>query len=276
MRLHRGIGSLNRLNGVTHILQMKHILFIAFLLTAHIGFAQAFKPVAGEPLHSTRQELKVKGRQGILINQKLSFGNYHTTKVKRSAIRKWSSAAGMQHFIWAEHVEGRQSIHFGLTDGSRNSRVDCLSNIESDDLLIGRRPDAYPGELSSILRIGTGDNENNFSVAIYTNETEEPWELFLSNNEAQYRRENYVGYIDRGNEYYTITPIWKVEKKNGKVTELPFGSAGFEIRDSKGVPKAAVSLIDNGLVYMGQINDDEKFLMANISAALLLQSDISQ
>lgn len=274
--MHRGISLYSRLIDITGTGKMKHILFTVLLFTGHYNFAQAFKPATSEPLRSTQEELKVKGRQGILINQKLSFGDYHTTKVKRSAIRRWSNAAGIKHCIWAEHVEGKQSINFGLADGSHSSNVHCVSNVESDDLLIGHQPDQYPGQVASILRIGTGDNENNFSVAIYMHDDEQPWELFLSNNEAQYRRENYVGYIDRGNEYYTITPLWKVEKKNGKVVELPFGNVGFEIRDSKGEAKAAVSLTDNGRVYMGQLNNDEKFLMANICAALLLQSDISQ
>lgn len=255
---------------------MKQTIFIALLLIAHSGFAQNFKMATSEPLHSTQQELKVKGRQGLLINQKLSFGDFYTTKVKRGAIRKWSSANGMPGFIWAEHVEGRQSISFNLSDGLRTSEVQCLSNIESDDLLIGRNPGSSPGQVSSILRIGTGDNENNFSVAIYIGNEAQPWELFLSNNEAQYRREDYVGYVNRGDEYYTIAPMWKVEKKNGKVVDLPFGSAGFEIRNSKGEARAAVSLIDNGRVYMGQLSGDEQFLMANICSALLLQSDISQ
>jgi hypothetical protein len=271
----RGIYPLSRLPNVTDT-QMKRTLFILLLLAAHQSFAQGFKPLTSEPLHSTQEELKVKGRQGILIKQKLSFGNYYTTKVKRSAIRRWSSSAGMQRCIWAEHAEGKQSIHFELTDGSRSSNGHCVSNVISDDMLIGHQPEQYPGQVSSIFRISTGDNENNFSVALYLNGEEQPWELFLSNNEAQYSREHYIGFVDRGKEYYTITPIWKVEKKNGKVSEMPFGNVGFEIRDAKGEAKAAVSLIDNGRVYMGQLNDDERFLMANVCAALLLQGDISQ
>ncbi len=256
---------------------MKKIFYTAILcFTVVSSFAFDFRLVTSEPLRSSQQELKVKGRQGILIKQKLSFGDYHTTGVKRSAIKKWTMSTGIKNFIWGEHVEGKQSIRFNLTDNMHNSEVYCLSNIESDDLLIGHEPGQCAGQVTSILRIGTGDNENNYSVAIYMDNDTIPWELFLSNNEAQYSRENYIGYVSRGKEYYTITPVWKIQKKNGREATLPFGSAGFEIRNSDGIAKAAVSLIDNGVVYMGQLPGDEKFLMANICAALLLQSDISQ
>jgi hypothetical protein len=46
---------------------------------------------------------------------------------------------------------------------------------------------------------------------------------------------------------------------------------GFEFKNREGKVLAAVSMIGNGAVYFGECSDEEKFLLANASAALLLQ-----
>lgn len=255
---------------------MKNILLlIAATLLAANAYAQNFKIATGEPFHSQQQELHVKGRNGLLIKQKLTFGDYHTVKVKRSAIRKWTGATGFPSLIWTEHMEGRQSIHFSLTNGQDTSDAMAVSHVASNDLQIGspERQARIPGSILSLYK-QTEIAQNNFSVSIITQKGEAPWELFLDNSEAQIRRKHAAGYVTRGDDYYTIEPVWQVEKKNGRVAEMPFGSPGFEIKDKDGRVMAAVSLMDNGKVYLGPGTGMEKFLFANVCAALLLQSNI--
>jgi len=69
-------------------------------------------------------------------------------------------------------------------------------------------------------------------------------------------------------------PLSKVVSKKGKVGTMPFGSAGFEIRNQDEAPVAAVSLIDKGVVYLKELTDREKTLLANACAALLLQEQL--
>lgn len=255
---------------------MKKIIVPIVLMLLSLGsYAQGFDIVPGEPLNSNHETLNVKGRNGFLIKQKLTFGKYYTTSVKRSAIRKWTSMSGFPNLVWTEHVEGKQAIHYRLCNGVDTSDVFTLSNISSRDLVIGRNPDALPNVITSIMRIGTEKQQNNFSVTIYTAKDEEPWELFLDNTNVQLHRNDYIGYVRRGQEYYSIVPVWKLEKK-GKVRDMPFGSAGFEIRNINDETVAATSLIDNGKVYLAPRDEKENFLMANVCAALLLQSDISE
>lgn len=245
------------------------------LLISTYSFAGGFNLVTSEPLNSHHEVMDAKGRQGILIKQKLTFGRYFTIKVKRSAIRKWTSASGFPNLIWTEHMEGRQTIRFSLCNGSDTSDVQMLTNVSSRDLVIGSDPNSVPNTVTSIMRIGTEKQQNNLSVVIYTSPAEEPWELFLDNTNVQLHRNDYIGYVRRGQEYYSIVPVWTLEKK-GKVRDMPFGSAGFEIRNVDDKAVAAVSLIDNGKVYMGETNEKEQFLMANVCAALLLQSNIAE
>jgi hypothetical protein len=252
-------------------------LAISILAISFSAKSKGFKIATGEPLHSQQQEMDVKGRMGILIKQKLSFGDYHTVKVKRSAIQKWTGVNGFPGLIWTEHMKGRQSIHFSLTDDNNTSEVMAVSNVAANDLLIGNadRQRRIPGSIISLYR-QTEISQNNYSVSIVTQKGEEPWELFLDNTEAQIRRKHPAGYLTRGEEYYTIEPVWQIEKKNGETANMPMGCAGFEIVDKDSNVMAAVSLIDNGKVYLGPGTEAQKFLFANACAALLLQSNINE
>jgi hypothetical protein len=254
---------------------MKHTLtLMVAVILGSSAYAQKFKIATGEPLHSVQTEMDVKGRNGIMIKQKLSFGEYRTAKVKRSAIRKWTGTTGFPGMIWTEHMEGRQSIHFSLTNGKDTSDAMAVTNVATNDLLIGqtRNSTRVPGSLVQLFT-QTDIAKNNYSVSIVVKPGEEPWQLFLDNTEAQVRRKHPAGFVTRGDKYYTIEPVWQVEKKDGTLANMPFGSPGFEIKDGD-KSMAAISLIDNGKVYLGPGTDEERLLFANVGAALLLQSVI--
>lgn len=256
---------------------MKGLFLLAITLCMNGSMYAGFKIATGEPLRSQQQDLAVKGRMGIMIKQKLSFGDYRTTMVKRSAIRKWTGIDGFPGMIWTEHMQGRQSIHFRLTNGDDTSDVMAVSRVQARDLLIGTAEGTrrLPGSLVALFK-STEIAQNNYSVSIVNKRGEEPWELFLDNSEAQLRRKQPAGFVRRGDDYYTIEPVWHVVKKNGKVAEMPFGSAGFEIKDKDMNVMAAVSMIDNGEVYIGPGTEAEKLLFANVCAALLLQENINE
>ena len=84
-----------------------------------------------------------------------------------------------------------------------------------------------------------------------------------------------MGYLAKGKEdYYTIRPLSRVVNKKGKEGTMPFGSAGFEIRNRAGEPVAAVSLIDKGMIYLKALDAQEQILLATACSALLLQEEI--
>ncbi len=254
---------------------MKGFLFSVLLVAATTCFGQRFNLALSTPLAGQHEQYSVKGRQGLLIRQKLSFGGYFTTEVKRGAIKSWRAASGFPGLIWKEHMEGRQSIRFRLSDQQDTSQVLMLTNISATDLKLGNDPNAFPNQIFPLLTVGTEAQQNNLSAAIYFGTDEQPWELYLDNTDAQLRRESYTGYVYKGEEYYQIVPVWEVLYKDKK-RRIPFGAAGFEIVNADGEAVAAVSLMDNkGIVYLGNVSPREKFLMANVCATLLLQSNIS-
>ena len=261
---------------------MKTITCIAAAILL-LSSCAPMKMSVSDDLKSATDEYTVKGLQGILINQKLSFGDYKTSKVKRSWTKGSQSRTGIGlggtptedwvNIISTEYIRRKQTVNFSLEAGGHSSDVYCVSRFNSEDLKIGRSE-------NSILNIGMDifgkgySSESTYYVQLFTDEDTRPWQLLLDNQAAQARSRSYIGYLARTDkEYYTIHPVTKLEHK-GKTGSTLMGSVGFEIRNPGGKAVAAVSTLDRGMVFLGKVSPEERFLMANVCAALLLQQQI--
>ena len=234
-----------------------------------------------EELGQAKDEYPVKGRNGILINQKLSFGEYKTTKVKRSWTRGSSSKSGIGvynekneyiNLISMEYQNRKQTMNFSLSDGNLSSDVYCASHFDSKDLSIGKNENSIWNIALDITGAGF-ESQNLFYVQIFVDE-KAPWQLLLDNQASQAKAKEYSGIFARSKtEYYTIRPVTRLDQK-GKIRNMPFGSIGYEISDKDGKPVAAVSMMDNGMVFLGKTDPSERFLLANLCSAILLQENI--
>lgn len=263
---------------------MKKYLLAVLAVVATLVGCTPMKLGLAEDLRNHHDAYPVKGRQGVLIKEKMSFGEFATSKVKRSWTRGNSMRAGLgfgsnpyaddyQNIIGMEYINKRQTLNFSLTDGQRSSEVFCVSKFHSEDLQVGKNANSLFNVLLDISGKG-GRSESNFYVQLYTSTTERPWELLLNNQAAKAQAKTYTGVLAKSEkEYYTIVPVTKLESK-GQVRNMPFGAAGFELRDANGRTVAAVSMMDKGVVYLGKTTADERFLVANVCAALLLQQQI--
>lgn len=99
--------------------------------------------------------------------------------------------------------------------------------------------------------------------------------MLLDNQLAQAKPKSYTGIVvlDKEN-YYTLKPVTQILNKKGEATNMLFGSIGFEILNKKNQPVAALSTINKGQVYFNNVTLKEKFLLANICAAILLRENI--
>jgi hypothetical protein len=222
-----------------------------------------------------KDEYAVNGSHQIFIKEKLNFGQFRTIKVKRS----WTTATtgksswGIGNInISKEYINKKQTIHFQLTDGLDTSFSYCVTHFNSKELVIGNR-NSIVNYLQQIIG-NSNSYENTYYMELFINHGSQPWELLLDNKLSQTDPEHYFGYFARCNfDYYTIYPITSIEKNN-KVANVPFGSIGYQIKNKDGKTVAAVSLMDKGVVYLGKVPTDEKFLLANLCTALLLRSNI--
>ena len=263
---------------------MKKIVAISLSLLILAVSCTPFKMTVSDDLKANNDEYTVKGRNGTRIKQKVSFGGYSTTSIKRSWTKGNSSRFGIGYggtaqqewvnIISTEYINKKQTIRFNLVDGNNNSDVYCVSRFNSKDLEIGKSPNSLLNIGMDILGIG-GKSSSNYYVQVFASEKDaRPWEMVIDNQLSQARPKEYIGYIAKSStEYYSIVPVTKLEK-NGKSGNILAGAIGFEFRNPQGKPVAAVSLIDNGMVFLGRISAEERFLLANACTALLLQDVI--
>ena len=257
------------------------LLIIAAVATLLFTNCTPTKMAVSEELNLAKDEYPVKGRQGILINQKLSFGEYKTTKVKRSWTKGSSSKNGIGvynekneyiNLISEEYIQRKQTINFSLSDGNFSSDVFCASRFDSRDLSIGKSENSIWNIALDISGVGF-ESQNLFYVQVYVDD-KSPWQLLLDNQASQAKAKEYSGVFARSKtEFYTIRPVSKLDQ-NGKIRNMPFGSVGYEISDKEGTAVAAVSLLDRGMIFLGKTNPSERFLLANLCAAILLQENI--
>ena len=256
-------------------MQAKILTVAAITLISSASFARGFRLVPSEPLRSTATIHEAEGRNGILIRQKLRFGPYFTTEVRRGWIRSWSGTTGVPGVFWAEHMRGRQAIRFTITDGSNTVHAETVSRVKSDDLFVGANRNAVHNVAINILSIGSARQASNFSARFTPSSGGPEWHLFLDNTAAQLHRRNAAGFLESEAGYYTIVPVRRIQSRKGKVTDMPFASAGLELLDEQGRARAAVSLMNNGEVYLDQSMDKhEKLLLSAACSALLLQTNL--
>jgi len=264
--------------------KMKAILFaVAFVSVAS---CTPFQPALSNTGTSTAEMHPVKGRQGILINQQLSFAEYQTSKVKRSWTKGGNSRLPVSTGIVGDilypdllsmgYANRNQTFHFQMADANSNaSDVYAASEFESEDLQIGDNPNSI-GNIFEDVFGKNGYTDHFFYVQIFINEQQQPWQLALDNLAAQRNSNGYTGVFALDDDtYYTLRPITKIMGKNGPA-DMPFGSIGFEILDKNNAFVAAVSVMDKGAVYFNTKDANERFLLANLCAALLLQENIAE
>ncbi|HEX5652797.1 MAG TPA: hypothetical protein VFX58_06975 [Chitinophagaceae bacterium] len=261
---------------------MKSIV-IAITFSITLASCTPGKMSVSEELKSQHDEYAVKGRNGTRINQKLSFGEYVTTEIKRSWTKGNSFRSGIGYstaqqewvnIISTEYINRKQTIRFSLAGGKHHSEVFCVSRFNAKDLEIGKNPNSVLNIGMDILGIG-GHSSSTYYVQVFASEKDDrPWEMVIDNQLSQARPKEYIGYLAKSQtEYYSIIPVTRMEK-NGKSGNILVGSIGFEFHDPQGRAVAAVSFIEKGMVFLGRSNPEERFLLANACTALLLQDII--
>ena len=123
----------------------------------------------------------------------------------------------------------------------------------------------------------SGYIENLFYLQLFLNNDHQPWQLILDNDAAHMFADEYKGvFALNALQYYTLRPISRIKGKNGPRKVWMDSVLGYEIFDSRNRSVAAVSLVDHGNVYFHTSDKNERFLMANLIAALLLQQDLAE
>jgi hypothetical protein len=272
---------------------MQHTLFTALrntflglvLISSVKGFSQPKISLTAD-IWEKQEEWDVRGRQGFKFKERLSFGQFSTYKIDRSWTKEstWTIGAMRQtldvpqgtNVISYDHINKKQTLRFAAVSPSgETADVYAASKVQYNELRFGEGNgwNSFSVDMGNLFR----ESSNNlYYVQIYLDGSRQPWQLVLDNGKSQTKPRKYVGYLyGPDGVYYQLKPITHIQGKNGKSQRIIAGSVGFEILDADGVGIAAVSTLDNGKVYFSKgLRPQERFLMENLCAAILLQEQI--
>lgn len=234
---------------------MKAITKIATLVAAlFVSFDASY---AQPPALQHVQPYEARGRNGWMLNQKLSFGPYQTGKIKRS----WTSAPSFEFVV--RLAKAKQKFHFAMTDNQgHTSEVFMSGELKRKELPL------FDGSMSLML-----PDEDLFVGTIFVNEDEQPWEFYLENPNKETVLEIVSGKLTKGSETIVIEESKYISggKKHlgGQALAYQFVQNGRII--------GAVEVVNKGKVYLDDsLSEAQQFVLANAAAALMLRENLME
>jgi hypothetical protein len=259
-------------------------------LNAQITAAKVAVP---EQFASGATKMHVKGLNGWMINQKLSFGTYQTSKIKRgwdfqSSVQWTKFRLSPEEYILKvfeidtdkRNLQQRNKFQYTLEDGSHIAEIYATEKFKEKQLVY-KSNNPWIGQASA-----TNNYEYAFTAAILplTTADKTPWSLVLIN---RYDRQKdtarrlfdrpYVeeeGYATNGKENIAIRPLRldKVTTKSGKDKKV-FGGpmlTGYELQWDGGVV-AIIDILDNNVWIYNDLEPAEKLVLSSVASAIMLK-----
>lgn len=228
---------------------IRNLTLIILLLIC--GLISAFSQEA-LPQHAVTYD--VKGRNGWLVNQSLSFGPYQSSKVKRS----WTSAPS---FEWIVRLQkAKQKFYFELADNQGNQ-----SEVYMSGLLSRTELPVFDKTLSLMLP----DEDLFLGLITYQDKT---WQFYLENPNKTTMLEKVNGTLSDGNQTITIEESRYLS--NGK-KHIGGEALAYHFKLNGNVI-GLVEIINKGKVIIDDsLSADQKFIVANAAAALLLRQNLA-
>ena len=245
-----------------------------------------------EKFSAQATRMPVKGINGWQIGQKLSFGSYTTSTIKRG----WDFSSSLQYTklrIRPEEAvlkvfdistdndikKQRSKFQYSISDGDNIEEVFATEKF-SEKQLVYKSNNPWIGNASK-----TKKYDYAFTAAILPVEKDAaPWSLVLINSydinkdtahgifDRPYVEEE--GYATNGKDNIAIRPlrIEKLTTKSGRQTRVFGGKmlSGYELQWDGGVV-AIIDILDNNLWIYNDLELKEKMILSAISSAILLK-----
>jgi hypothetical protein len=261
-----------------------YIPFIAVILTS----CSTAKLAVPDKFTAVAEKMPIKGVNNWAFNQKLSFGKYKTTKVKRG----WTSTTEDRYYSFEQRLmkifnvdnfnsvtQQKNKYRYTIQDGTAEAQVYCLEKMTREEITIKTHTKLL-GDLSR-----TTNSQYSFCAAILPmkDTTTEPWQLVVYNTydrskdtarrlfDLPYVEE--AGYVTNGKETITIKPVRvaNMTSKSGKESKFPVKIlSGYELRIDDGVI-AIIDSLSNQLWVYKELDEPTRLIVAAISSALLLR-----
>lgn len=235
---------------------MKKKLIAVLILAGFIFGCSAPHMKVDSDLQKNAGRYEVKGRNGWLVNQKLSFGEYHSSKVNRS----WTKGYDFPFII--RFSGAKEKLHFSMQDSHGNTaEIFCLGKLREQDLLLFHKyfdinikaKDAFTG-----------------SVALSQSNS---YDFYVANLNQNNWFKEAKGHVFGNNLNIEIRPV---KHLNNDKKMLDMHVPGFEFfQDGKIV--GAVETLNKGEVWLANyLTKEERLVLAGVASALLLRSELAE
>ena len=245
-----------------------------------------------EKFSSQATRMPVKGINGWQVGQRLSFGNYTTSSIKRG----WDFSSSLQYTkfrirpeeavlkvfdITTENNSNKQhsKFQYSIGDGDNLAEVYATEKF-SEKQLVYKSNNPWIGNASK-----TKKYDYSFTAAIVPLEKNvETWSLVLVNSydinkdtarglfDKPYIEEE--GYASNKEETIAIRPlrIEKMTTKTGRQAKVFGGKmlSGYELQWDGGVV-AIIDILDNNIWIYNDLDPKEKMILSAVSSAILLK-----
>lgn len=271
---------------------MKNMLFLIVTVSTITSCTTAKLPVS-DTFSNEATKLPVKGINGWQVNQKLSFGNYTTSKIKRG----WDFTASVQYTkfrispeeailkVFDIHTDKsfntqKNKFQYTIENGNQVAEIYATEKFREHQLVY-KSNNPWIGNASKTNRY-----EYAFTAAIIplTAKTDTPWSLVLINkydlSKDTARRlldKPYVeeeGYATDGKENIAIRPLRNdhVATRNGQQTKVLGGKmlTGYELQWN-GEVSGIIDILENNIWIVNSLEPERKLIIASISSAILLK-----
>lgn len=266
---------------------------LLIIITVALTSCTSVKVAVPDQFSSQATKMPVKGLNGWMINQQLTFGPYQTSRIKRG----WDFKSSLQYTkfrispeemllkvfaVDTDHrsLAQRNKFQYTVEDGNLVAEIYATEKF-NEKQLVYKSNNPWLGDASK-----TKKYEYAFTAAILplTVQNAEPWSLVLINRydvekdtarrlfDRPYVEEE--GYATNGKENIAIRPLRldKVTTKGGKDTKV-FGGpvlTGYEIQWDGGVV-AIIDLLDNNIWLYNDLEPADKLVLSSIASAIMLK-----
>lgn len=264
-----------------------------FLLASLVMLASCSTPKLAIPeqFSSVSEKMHIKGLNGWMINQKLTFGTYKTSKVKRGWNTKTTRQDKNSDVTSEERImklfnvtntnttsNQKQKYQYSIEDGKQVAEVFCSERMTSEELQVFTN-NRWLGDFSQ-----TKNYQYSFTAAILPMSIkEEPWQLVVYNNydkkkdtakkwfDLPYVEEE--GLATNGKDTIQIKPlrVKNITSKDGKERQFPVKIlGGYELRLDDGVI-GVIDSMGHALWIYKELDEPTKLIVASICSALMLR-----
>lgn len=231
---------------------------VPFLLCALFLAGCSTPQMRVDPLLAAQASaLPVSGREGWLVDQILSFGEYRSGPVSRG----WTK--GYDYPFVIRFTGAREKLRFAVFDHSGNeAMVHCAGKLREQDLRLFR--DYFD------INIGTTDTFIGTVALNGGRQYDFHFENLNTQQSTGYRP--LEGTVQGGIETIRLRAVWHLASGQRWLDTQPIGVEFLRA----GRVIGAVETVNEGRVWISEdLGGEDRLLLASLAAALLLRSDLA-